>query len=88
MVNTTQESEFERAFAAIVAKRVAGLLVGDDPFLQSRRDQIVQLAARHAIPAIYFSRDFSDAGGLMSYGPRSSARLMAEGKVSAYVQEV
>ena len=58
MVNTTQESEFERAFAAIVAKRVAGLLVGDDPFLQSRRDQIVQLAARHAIPAIYFSRDF------------------------------
>ena len=49
---------FERAFAAIVAKRVAGLLVGDDPFLQSRRDQIVQLAARHATPAIYFSRDF------------------------------
>ena len=58
MVNTTQESEFERAFATIVAKRVAGLLVGDDPFLQSRRDQIVQLAARHATPAIYFSRDF------------------------------
>jgi putative ABC transport system substrate-binding protein len=48
---------------------MAGLLVGDDPFLQSRRDQLVQLAALHAIPAIYFSRDFSDAGGLMSYGP-------------------
>ena len=67
--NATVESEFERAFAAITAQRVAGLLVGDDPFLQSRRDQLVQLAANHAIPAIYFSRDFSDAGGLMSYGP-------------------
>ena len=67
--NATVESEFERAFAAITAQRVAGLLVGDDPFLQSRRDKLVQLAANHAIPAIYFSRDFSDAGGLMSYGP-------------------
>ena len=65
----TTESEFQRAFAAVVAQRMAGLLVGDDPFLQSRRDQLVQLAALHAIPAIYFSRDFSDAGGLMSYGP-------------------
>ena len=69
VLNATTESEFQRAFAAIVAQRMAGLLVGDDPFLQSRRDQLVQLAALHAIPAIYFSRDFSDAGGLMSYGP-------------------
>jgi putative ABC transport system substrate-binding protein len=69
VVNATVESEFEHAFASVVAQRGAGLLVGDDPFLQSRRDQIVQLAARHTIPAIYFSRDFSDAGGLMSYGP-------------------
>ena len=69
VLNGPVESEFERAFAAITAQRVAGLLVGDDPFLQSRRDKLVQLAANHAIPAIYFSRDFSDAGGLMSYGP-------------------
>jgi putative ABC transport system substrate-binding protein len=69
VLNATTESEFQRAFAAVVAQRMAGLLVGDDPFLQSRRDQLVQLAALHAIPAIYFSRDFSDAGGLMSYGP-------------------
>ena len=69
VLNATTESEFQRVFAAVVAQRMAGLLVGDDPFLQSRRDQLVQLAALHAIPAIYFSRDFSDAGGLMSYGP-------------------
>ena len=67
--NAKVESEFERAFSAITAQRIAGLLVGDDPFLQGRRDQLVQLAANHAIPAIYFSREFSDAGGLMSYGP-------------------
>ena len=69
VLNATTESEFQPAFAAVVAQKMAGLLVGDDPFLQSRRDQLVQLAALHAIPAIYFSRDFSDAGGLMSYGP-------------------
>jgi putative ABC transport system substrate-binding protein len=57
------------AFADIAAQKISGLLVTDDPFLQSRRDQLVALAARHRIPAIYFSRDFCDAGGLISYGP-------------------
>jgi ABC-type uncharacterized transport system substrate-binding protein len=63
------ESDFEPTFGAIVGQKLAGLLVGDDPFLQSQRVQLVRLAARHAVPAIYFSRDFADAGGLMSYGP-------------------
>ena len=45
------------------------LLVGDDPFLQSRRDQLVRLAARHAVPTLYYVRDFVAVGGLMSYGP-------------------
>jgi len=45
------------------------LLVGDDPFLQSRRDQLVPLAARHAVPTLYYVRDFVAVGGLMSYGP-------------------
>jgi putative ABC transport system substrate-binding protein len=62
-------SDFELAFADIVAQKISGLLVTDDPFLQSRRDELVALAARHGIPAIYFSRDFCDAGGLISYGP-------------------
>jgi putative tryptophan/tyrosine transport system substrate-binding protein len=69
VLNATAESEFAGAFAAITAQRMAGLLVGDDPFLQSQRDQLVRLAARHAVPAVYFSRDFADAGGLMSYAP-------------------
>ena len=46
--------------------------MADDPFLQSRRERVVALAAIHSIPAIYFSRDFCDAGGLISYGPNIS----------------
>jgi putative ABC transport system substrate-binding protein len=46
----------------MVARRSAAVLVADDPFLQSRRDELVALAASHAMPAIYFSRDFAQAG--------------------------
>jgi putative tryptophan/tyrosine transport system substrate-binding protein len=68
-LNATAESDFESAFAAVVAQKMDALLVGDDPFLQSRRDQLVPLAARHAVPTLYYVRDFVAAGGLMSYGP-------------------
>jgi len=67
--NAVAAEEIEPAFTTLVAQNSGGLLVADDPFLQSKRDQLVALAARHRIPAIYFSRDFADAGGLMSYGP-------------------
>jgi putative tryptophan/tyrosine transport system substrate-binding protein len=69
VLNAPSESDFDPAFASLVQQKIEGLLVGDDPFLQGHRDQLVRLAARHAVPAIYFSRDFADAGGLMSYGP-------------------
>src|SRR5829696_8657941 len=48
-LNATAESDFESAFAAVAAQKMDALLVGDDPFLQSRRDQLVPLAARHAV---------------------------------------
>jgi len=62
-------SEIDGVFAKLVELRASALVVAGDPFLTSRRAQIVALAARHAVPAIYAWREFAAAGGLMSYGP-------------------
>jgi len=63
------EGEIDAAFANLVELQTGALLVGTDPFFSSQRDQLVALAARHAVPAIYEWREFAVAGGLISYGP-------------------
>ncbi len=63
------ESEIDAAFASLVQLRAGALLVAADPFLSSRRAQLVALASRHAVPAIYAWREFAASGGLISYGP-------------------
>jgi putative ABC transport system substrate-binding protein len=60
--------DFETAFAGIAQQEVRGLVVVGDPFLNSRRKELISLAARHAIPAIYSNRENVDDGGLISYG--------------------
>lgn len=68
ILTASTESEIDRHFATIDQKGVGALIVGPDAFFDSRRDQIVTLVARHAIPAIYERRETAMAGGLMSYG--------------------
>jgi putative tryptophan/tyrosine transport system substrate-binding protein len=68
VVRADAESDFDAAFATIVQQRAGALLVCASPFFNARRQQLVVLAARHAVPAIYEWRDFAAAGGLMSYG--------------------
>jgi putative ABC transport system substrate-binding protein len=64
------ESEIDTAFATLVELNAGALVVGGAPFLFTRREQLVALASRHAVPAIYASREFAAAGGLVSYGTR------------------
>jgi len=68
ILNASAEKEIDSAFAALVQQRPDALVVAGDPFFTSRRDQLLRLAARHAIPAIYPTREFVADGGLMSYG--------------------
>jgi len=68
VLNARTPSDIDMAFASLVRERAGALVVGAGAFLVSRRDQIIALAARHAIPAIYGFREYSADGGLISYG--------------------
>jgi putative tryptophan/tyrosine transport system substrate-binding protein len=66
--NASTSREINAAFATFVRERLDAVLVGLDPFFNSRRIQLVQLATRYAVPTSYPARDFAEAGGLISYG--------------------
>jgi putative ABC transport system substrate-binding protein len=68
VLRASTERDIDMAFATFVQQGAVALLVANDPFFVSLRDQIVAQAARNALPAIYFHRDFITAGGLISYG--------------------
>ncbi|SED13653.1 putative ABC transport system substrate-binding protein [Rhizobiales bacterium GAS191] len=68
IVGASRGADFEAAFGTLVGAGVGALLVGSDAFFESRRAQLAGLAARHALPAIYDTRDYVEAGGLVSYG--------------------
>ena len=68
VVNASTEPEIDAAFAAFANQRDIALLVTNDPLFTGRRDQLIALAARHAVPTIYDRRSYTAAGGLVSYG--------------------
>jgi putative ABC transport system substrate-binding protein len=66
--HASSEGDIDAVFANLARHRDGALLLADDPLFSVRRDQIVALAARYAVPTSYYARDFALAGGLMSYG--------------------
>jgi putative tryptophan/tyrosine transport system substrate-binding protein len=79
------ESEIEAAFVAITEQKVSALVISADPFFNTRRDQIVALAAQHAMPVLYPWREYVDAGGLMSYGVELRWGYYVAGQYSARI---
>jgi putative tryptophan/tyrosine transport system substrate-binding protein len=68
LLRASTEHEIESAFATLLELRTEGLMVGTDPFFNSRSEQLARLALRHAVPTVFQFREFAVAGGLMSYG--------------------
>ena len=85
MLTARTESELEADFATMAQNRVGALIVMPDPFFMSRRERLVELVARHTIPAIYPSRTFADLGGLLSYGSDTQEDLHLDERLGIYV---
>jgi putative ABC transport system substrate-binding protein len=85
VVKAGSDGEIDAAFATLAQLRAGALIVGSDPFFFSRREQLVALASRLALPAIYFAREFAEDGGLVSYGasiPAASRQIgISAGKI-------
>jgi putative tryptophan/tyrosine transport system substrate-binding protein len=73
ILKASTESEIDAAFASFVDLHAGALLVSADLFFDRRREKLVALAARHAVPAMYILRDYAAAGGQISYGPSVTA---------------
>ena len=68
VLNASTEHDFDTAFAKLAQLQAGGLLIGSSAFYVAKQEQLAALAVRHAVPAIFESRQFAIAGGLMSYG--------------------
>jgi putative ABC transport system substrate-binding protein len=79
ILKASSESEIDAAFGSVVQRQAGALIVAADPFFVNQRKQLVTLAARHAVPAIYAFREDATAGGLISYGASVTASFRQVG---------
>jgi putative ABC transport system substrate-binding protein len=85
ILKASSEAEIDAAFATLVRLPGGALLVGGDTFFASRLGQLVALASRHAVPAIYDWREYTAAGGLISYGPSLAAAYRLVGSYAGRI---
>ena len=85
ILKAATESEIDAAFATLVELHAGALLVAGDPFFFGRREQLLALASRHAVPASYMWREFVVAGGLVSYGTMVTAAFRQAGSYAGRI---
>jgi putative ABC transport system substrate-binding protein len=73
VLHASSERDFEIVFATLAQMRAGALVIGNDPFFNSRSERLAALSIRHGMPAIFQNREFAAAGGLMSYGTNLAA---------------
>jgi putative ABC transport system substrate-binding protein len=69
VLSAATDADFEAAFATLKEQHIDAIVLGNDPFFGAERNQLIALAARYAVPMIFWQREFAIAGGLLSYGP-------------------
>jgi len=85
ILTASTDGEIDAAFATIIKRRIGGLFVQGDVFLTSRRERLVLLTTRHAIPTVFAWREFVTTGGLMSYGADLRAAYRLSGNYAAQI---
>jgi putative tryptophan/tyrosine transport system substrate-binding protein len=85
VLHASAESAFSTVFETLVKRQIHALVIGNDPFFNSRSEQLASLTVRHAVPAIYQYRKFTEAGGLMSYG---ASNTDSHRQLGAYVGRI
>jgi putative ABC transport system substrate-binding protein len=85
VVNASQPGDLDRAFATLMEQRVGGLVLGADPLFGSVSTQVIEKAAAHRIPTIYYRREFAEEGGLLSYGTSATESYSQAGKYAGRI---
>jgi putative ABC transport system substrate-binding protein len=85
VLHASTDRDLDTVFATVVQLRAGGLVIGPDPFFSSRLGQLAALSVRHAVPTVYQTREFTAAGGLMSYGASFTDTFRAAGNYTGRV---